>query len=76
VFSYCGDELSVYVLVLRVQGFCEMMIPLVTSPAYNKAIISSITSLIPSSTVPNTVRIQYPMCLNNNNNNGFICIAA
>ena len=47
-----------------------MMIPLVTSPAYNKAIISSITALIPSSTVPNTVCCIYlSVCLS-------VCLSA
>ena len=37
------------------QGFCEAIIPLVSNPQHLKTIISCITAVIPSSTVPNSV---------------------
>ena len=42
---------------LIVQGFCEVVIPLVHDPTHLKTIISVISAVIPSSTVPNTVSI-------------------
>jgi len=47
---------------LRRQGFCESVIPLIMNPAHFKAIISCITAVIPSSSLPNSVGATTRIC--------------
>lgn len=55
-----GNTCLRFSLVCIWQGFCEAVIPLVTHPVHLKSIISCISAIIPSSTVPNSVS---RMCL-------------
>merc|ERR1712025_875465 len=53
--TYPAEVENVDKLARALVGFCEAVIPLVSNPSHLKGIISCITAIIPSSTVPNSV---------------------